>query len=52
MVVVDKSSGGFTELKVIGVGNNEDEVSIQSYGTGDVHKPAHAHVKGGGKESA
>ena len=28
----------------------EGEVSIQSYGTGDVHKPAHAHVKGGGKE--
>ena len=28
----------------------EGEVSIQSYGTGDAHKPAHAHVKGGGKE--
>ena len=28
----------------------DGEVSIQSYGTGDVHRPAHAHVKGGGKE--
>ena len=27
VVVVDKSSGGFTELKVIGVGNNEDEIN-------------------------
>ena len=26
MVVVDKSSGGFTEFKVIGVGNSEDEI--------------------------
>ncbi|MBQ8673271.1 MAG: DUF4160 domain-containing protein, partial [Bacteroides sp.] len=26
------------------------DVSVSSYGTGDVHKPAHAHVKGGGKE--
>lgn len=25
-------------------------VTIKSYGTNDVHKPAHAHVKGGGKE--
>lgn len=27
VVIVDKSSGGFTELKVIGVGNNEDEIN-------------------------
>ena len=28
----------------------ENGVTVQSYGTNDVHKPAHAHVKGGGKE--
>jgi hypothetical protein len=27
-----------------------DGVEIKSYGSNDVHKPAHAHVKGGGKE--
>ena len=29
---------------------NEKDVKIISYGTNDSHKPAHAHVKGGGKE--
>jgi hypothetical protein len=28
----------------------ENGVTIKSYGTNDVHKPAHAHVKGGGPE--
>ncbi len=28
----------------------ENGVTVKSYGTNDVHKPAHAHVKGGGKE--
>ncbi len=27
VVIVDKSAGGFTEHKVIGVGNNEDEIN-------------------------
>lgn len=26
-------------------------VTVESYGTNDVHKPAHAHVKGGGRET-
>ena len=29
----------------------ENGVRIQSYGSNDVHKPAHAHVIGGGKET-
>jgi hypothetical protein len=29
---------------------NKNGVKVQSYGTNDVHKPAHAHVTGGGKE--
>ena len=29
---------------------NKNGVKVQSYGTNDVHKPAHAHVIGGGKE--
>lgn len=29
---------------------NKDGVRIKSYGTGDVHKPAHGHVTGGGKD--
>lgn len=28
----------------------ENGVTVKSYGTNDAHKPAHAHVKGGGKE--
>jgi len=28
----------------------ENGVTVKSYGTNDTHKPAHAHVKGGGKE--
>ncbi|MEQ9264019.1 MAG: RHS repeat-associated core domain-containing protein, partial [Balneolaceae bacterium] len=29
---------------------NENGVTIKSYGTNDVHKPAHAHVIGGGEQ--
>ncbi|NLF42630.1 MAG: RHS repeat-associated core domain-containing protein [Bacteroidales bacterium] len=29
---------------------DENGVTVKSYGTNDSHKPAHAHVKGGGKE--
>lgn len=33
--------------KVLG---KKDGVEVKSYGSNDVHKPAHAHIKGGGKE--
>jgi len=29
---------------------NENGVKVKSHGTGDAHKPAHAHVEGGGKQ--
>jgi RHS repeat-associated protein len=54
--VVDAVKTGKTAEKVAEGGRagktivKENGVKVKSYGTNDAHKPAHAHVKGGGKE--
>jgi RHS repeat-associated protein len=54
--IVDVVKTGKTTEKVVEGGRagktiaKENGVTVKSYGTNDAHKPAHAHVKGGGKE--
>jgi hypothetical protein len=54
--VTDVVQSGKTAEKVVEGGRagktiaKENGVTVKSYGTNDAHKPAHAHVKGGGKE--
>ena len=54
--LVDAAKTGKAAEKVVEGGRagktiaKENGVTVKSYGTNDAHKPAHAHVKGGGKE--
>ncbi|NDV59045.1 DUF4160 domain-containing protein [Bacteroides sp. 519] len=45
---MDPAIGRFTTMDPLA--EKYYSISVKSYGTNDVHKPAHAHVKGGGKE--